>query len=342
MTKLRKNVGPLLLLTSFVLSVAAADRSAAADKVSLKKGDRIVFLGDSITQAGAGPNGFVTLIRNKLDETHKDLGIEVIGAGISGNKVTDLQARLDRDVIAKKPTIVVVYIGINDVWHSLRGKGTPKDKFESGLNDVIKRINDAGARVILCTASVIGEKPDGSNQLDEMLEDYCAVSRKVAKETGTQLLDLRRAFIEDLTKSNPDNKEKGVLTGDGVHLNEAGNQFVAAQMLEALGVGEHSGKVLRHVVLFKFKDDVDARQIQEVVNAFAALPGKIDAIKGFEHGTDVSVEGKNEGYTHGFVVTFADEAGRAEYLPHPAHKEFGMLVRPRLDKVLVFDYWAAE
>lgn len=340
---LRKNVAALVFLVLIALSLAVtANRTAAAEKVQLKKGDRIVFLGDSITQAGAGPNGFVTLIRNKLNETHKDLGVEVIGAGISGNKVTDLQKRLDKDVIAKKPTIVVIYIGINDVWHSLSGRGTPKDKFESGLHDVIKRIKDAGAQVILCTASVIGEKPDGSNQLDEMLDDYCAVSRKVAKETGSPLLDLRQQFIDYLKKSNPDGKDKGVLTRDGVHLNPTGDQFVAARMLEALGVDENDGKLLRHVVLFKFKDDMTAEQIQEVVDAFAALPSKIDAIKDFEHGTDVSVEGKNEGYTHGFVVTFADEAGRAEYLPHPAHKAFGTLVRPRLDKVLVFDYWAAK
>jgi lysophospholipase L1-like esterase len=338
---MNRTIAGRMLLVCVGLSVSLPS-APAAEKVQLKQGDRIVFLGDSITQAGAGPNGYISLVRNKLNETHKDLGIEVIGAGISGNKVTDLQNRLDRDVIAKTPTIVVIYIGINDVWHSLNNRGTPKDKFESGLYDVIKRINDAGARVILCTASVIGEKTDGSNQLDEMLDDYCAVSRKVAKETGSQLLDLRQQFIDHLKKSNPDGAEKGVLTSDRVHLNQAGNQFVAARMLEALGVGEHSGKLLRHVVLFKFKDDVTADQIQEVVDAFAALPGKIDTIRGFEHGTDVSVEGKAEGYTHGFVVTFADEAGRAEYLPHAAHQEFVKLVGPRIDKVLVFDYWTAE
>jgi hypothetical protein len=98
-------------------------------------------------------------------------------------------------------------------------------------------------------------------------------------------------------------------------------------------------KVLRHVVLFKFKDDVDDAKVNEVVEAFAALPGKIDQIKDFEWGTDVSVEDKSEGFTHGFVVSFASKQGRDEYLPHPAHQEFVKLVGPRLDKVLVFDYW---
>ena len=100
-------------------------------------------------------------------------------------------------------------------------------------------------------------------------------------------------------------------------------------------------KRLRHVVLFQFKEETTSAQIQEVVDAFCALPGKIDVIRGFEWGTDVSVEGKADGYTHCFFVTFGDEAGRDAYLPHPDHKAFGALLRPHLDKVLVIDYWAA-
>jgi len=101
-------------------------------------------------------------------------------------------------------------------------------------------------------------------------------------------------------------------------------------------------KFLRHVVLFKFKDDVSEKQVQEVVDAFAALPEKIDTIIDFEHGTDVSVEGKSKGLTHGFVVTFQNAKGRDVYLPHPAHKEFVKLVGPRLADVLVFDYWTTR
>lgn len=102
---------------------------------------------------------------------------------------------------------------------------------------------------------------------------------------------------------------------------------------------EKDGKMLRHIVLFKFKADVTPAQVQEVADAFAALPKKIDVIKDFEWGTDNSPEGKAAGFTHGFLVTFADEKGRDIYLPHPAHEDFKKLVGPRLDKVLVFDYW---
>ena len=313
--------------------------ATAADP--LAKGERIVFLGDSITQAGASPGGYVTLVKEAIDERLAGQGIEVIGAGISGNKVPDLEFRLQRDVLAKKPTRVVIFIGINDVWHSQNGRGTPKDKYEEGLRRLIADIQKSGAGVLLCTASVIGEKVDGTNPLDEMLDEYCEISRRVARETKSPLIDLRNAFLDYLKAHNADNAEKNVLTGDGVHLNAAGNRFVADQMLAALGV-TGPDKLLRHMVLFKFKDDASAEQVQEVVDAFAALPCKIDTIVDFEHGTDVGVENLSAGFTHGFLVTFRDAAGRDAYLPHPAHEEFKKLVGPRIDKVLVFDYWTSQ
>lgn len=208
----------------------------AADPPALQKGDRIVFLGDSITQAGVGPKGYVTMVKTALGEKHKDLGIEVIGAGISGNKVPDLQKRLDKDVLAKKPTVVVVYIGINDVWHGENdpARGTPKDRFESGLRDVIGRVKAGGARVVVCTPTVIGEKKAGANKLDAQLDEYAGISRKVAAETGSRLCDLRKAFADHLARNNPDDKASGVLTTDRVHLNEAGNRLVADTVLGVL------------------------------------------------------------------------------------------------------------
>jgi lysophospholipase L1-like esterase len=203
----------------------------------LKKGERIVFLGDSITQAGVGPKGYVTLIKDRLKEKHADLGITVIGAGISGNKVPDLQKRLQRDVLSKKPTVVVIYIGINDVWHGEKNpaNGTSKDKFEEGLREIIGKIKDSSARVILCTPSVIGEKTGGGNNLDAKLDEYADISRKVAKDTKVQLCDLRKAFVDHLKKNNPDNRPSGILTSDRVHLNAAGNELVAATILKSLG-----------------------------------------------------------------------------------------------------------
>src|SRR6478672_1812518 len=99
-------------LASFAASLLLVVPASAADPLPLKQGERIVFLGDSITAGGVKPNGYVTIVKNTLTEKHKDLGIEVIGAGVSGNKVPNLQGRLEKDVLAKKPTIVVIYIGI--------------------------------------------------------------------------------------------------------------------------------------------------------------------------------------------------------------------------------------
>jgi hypothetical protein len=105
---------------------------------------------------------------------------------------------------------------------------------------------------------------------------------------------------------------------------------------------DRSGQVLRHVVLYKFKADLAPEKIQEVVSAFAALPKQIDSIVGFEHGTNVSEEGKSEGLTHCFVVTFRNEQGRDVYLKHAAHQAYVKLVQDRREKVIVFDYWADQ
>ena len=207
------------------------DALAGADS-PLKKGEAIAFFGDSITQAGARQGGYCKLIADAIATQHPDLGVQPIYAGISGHKVPNLQGRLDRDVLSKKPTVVFIYIGINDVWHGKNG--TPKDKFDAGLRDLIQKITDAGATVVLATPSVIGEKTDGSNKLDGLLEEYSAVSRQVAEDTGTTLCDLRVAFIEHLKEHNPENRDRGILTSDTVHLNAAGNQFVAEQAAQSI------------------------------------------------------------------------------------------------------------
>ncbi len=225
-----------LALVGWIVMQAGVATAADQPAVKLKAGDRIVFLGDSITQAGAAPNGYVTMIRQDLEKKYAELKIEVIGAGISGNKVPDLQRRVDKDVIAKKPTIVVIYIGINDVWHGEKdpAKGTMPDAFESGLKEVIGKCRDAGATVVLCTPSVIGEKLNGANNLDAKLDQYSDISRGIAKELKLPLCDLRKSFVEHLKAHNKDNADTGVLTGDRVHLNQAGNRFVADTMIKTL------------------------------------------------------------------------------------------------------------
>ncbi|HVX60855.1 MAG TPA: Dabb family protein [Pirellulales bacterium] len=105
---------------------------------------------------------------------------------------------------------------------------------------------------------------------------------------------------------------------------------------------EPTHKALKHVVLYKFKPELSDSQLQQVIDTFAALPKKIEAIIGFERGKNISQEGKSEGFTHCFVVTFRDEQGRDAYLKHPAHLEYVNVVRDCREKVLVFDYWIEQ
>ena len=201
---------------------------------------RVVFFGDSITQAAVEANGYIAVLQNTLGKQRKGGAYELIGAGISGNKVPDLQARLEKDVLARKPDLVFIYIGINDVWHfehpccKDNGGGTPKAVFETGLLDIIAQLKATGAKVVLCTPTVIGEARPGTNPQDKMLNEYAAISRRVATQTGSKLCDLRVSFQDYLRKNNKKNLDKNILTTDGVHLNHAGNQLVAKQMLAFL------------------------------------------------------------------------------------------------------------
>ena len=97
-------------------------------------------------------------------------------------------------------------------------------------------------------------------------------------------------------------------------------------------------KKIRHVVCFKFKEDATDAQIRKVEKAFAGLKKKIPEIKGLEWGVNNSPEGLNKGFTHCFIVTFADEKGREIYLPHPDHKAFVEILKPILDDVFVIDF----
>lgn len=97
---------------------------------------------------------------------------------------------------------------------------------------------------------------------------------------------------------------------------------------------------LRHIVLFSFKDDASAEQVQSIVGGFAALPAAIPGIVSYEWGTNVSLEGLNDGFTHCFSLSFASAPDRDAYLDHPAHQAFVATLGSCLDRSLVLDYWA--
>ncbi|HKC36468.1 MAG TPA: SGNH/GDSL hydrolase family protein [Chitinophagaceae bacterium] len=192
---------------------------------------RVVFFGDSITQAGAGTGGYILKIDTMCKAEGKGDNYEFIGAGIGGNKVYDLYLRVEDDVLAKNPDIVLIYIGVNDVWHkSTSGTGTDPDKFEKFYQAIINKLKAKNIKVILCTPAAIGEKTDFSNPQDGDMNEYSNIIRRIATKNSLALVDLRKAFLDYDLKNNPDNKDRGILTTDRVHLNAKGNQLVADEM----------------------------------------------------------------------------------------------------------------
>jgi lysophospholipase L1-like esterase len=200
-----------------------------------QKKTKVIFFGDSITELGVKPRGYVTLVDSMSKAEGKSGQYEFIGAGVSGNKVYDLYLRLEDDVLSKKPDVVVIYIGVNDVWHkSSRGTGTDPDKFERFYNAILKKLRENNVKAILCTPAVVGEKTDFSNELDGDLNHYSNIIRGIAKKNNLPLIDLRQHFLDYNKANNPRNEEKNILTYDRVHLNDKGNQLVADDMWKAL------------------------------------------------------------------------------------------------------------
>ncbi|WP_158796935.1 GDSL-type esterase/lipase family protein [Pedobacter sp. L105] len=213
----------ILLLTVFSLFSFTA-----------KKPVNVVFFGDSITEYAVQPKGFISLIQQRLKDEHADADYTVQGAGIGGDKIYDLYLRYEEDVLAKKPDVVVMWVGVNDVWHKrLAGTGTDYNKFGRFYTALIKKMQSKNIRVVLCTPASIGEKTDYSNELDGDLNKYSQYIREMAKQYNCGLVDFRTLFHEYGLKNNPENKENGILTKDGVHLNDEGNKYVADLMYKA-------------------------------------------------------------------------------------------------------------
>lgn len=196
---------------------------------------KVIFFGDSITEAGVKPGGYISLLDSIAKTSIGNRTFDFIGKGIGGNKVYDLLFRLQDDVISHQPDVVVIYIGINDVWHkSLAGTGTDTDRFERFYQEIINQLKEKKINVILCTPTVIGEKTDNSNPQDGDLNAYANIVRRLAATNNLQLVDLRKEFISYNLKNNSSNAQSGILTSDRVHLNARGNQLVAESIWKVL------------------------------------------------------------------------------------------------------------
>ncbi len=205
-----------------------------AQELAVKEGQKIAFLGDSITAGGfASPTGYVRLVISGL-KTHGVNAVPV-PAGVSGHKSNDMLARLERDVISKKPDWMTLSCGVNDVWHG--ANGVPLDQYKTNITAIVDKTQAAGIKVMILTATMITEDQAGAN--NQKLIAYNAFLRELAAQKKCLLADLN-AEMQAAIKARVAAGERpgNLLTADGVHMNPFGNQMMATGVLEAFGLNE--------------------------------------------------------------------------------------------------------
>lgn len=213
-----------------------ASSLAAPAVVPLKANDVIVFAGDSLTEHGQWPGGFVRLIEQAITTARPDLNIQIFGAGKGWDKIRGLRERFGHDVLDLKPTVVVIEIGINDLCEPGAESETAQKIWRLGLEDLIWRIQGVGARPVLTTLTVAGERQHGSNQYDALLDRYSDIIRDVGTRKDCQVVELQKVFVGYLATNNPEQKYDSILTVDGAHMNDRGNQLFAETVLKAFGI----------------------------------------------------------------------------------------------------------
>jgi lysophospholipase L1-like esterase len=216
--------------------IAAVLFSAATSllhgEIPVKAGDKIAFLGDSITQQGnGGPGGYVQLVGSGL--AANGVKVEIIGAGISGHKSNQMLERLDRDVLSKKPQWMTLSCGVNDVWHG--AKGVPLEDYKKNITAIVDQAQAAGVKVVILTSTMIRE--DQATAENQRLVPYNDFLRALAAEKKCMLADLNADMQATLAAAAKAGPVKGnILTSDGVHMAYPGNEMMAAGVLKGFGL----------------------------------------------------------------------------------------------------------
>lgn len=209
---------------------------------------RIVTIGDSITEAGKYPGGYVWLLQRYLNALYPDRKIEIINVGISGNKATDMQARFQQDVIDKKPDLVMINVGVNDVWHAFfdfqnrqfhpqgnLATGVALAEYKQKLTQMTESAKAAGIRVALLSPTPIREVLDCPE--NQRLQEYIATMREIALQHQCLFIDLNKPFREVIsTFQRHAGKTLNLLAADGVHPNPSGYRIMAFSILRGLGI----------------------------------------------------------------------------------------------------------
>jgi lysophospholipase L1-like esterase len=219
------------ILNMMAAAALMAGSTLMAGEIAVKEGQKIAFMGDSITQAGAGPKGYVTLVIKGLEAA--GVKTTAIPAGISGHKSNNMLERLDRDALSKKPDWMTLSCGVNDVWHG--ANGVPLDQYKINITKIVDQCQTAGVKVIILTSTMIGE--DQPNPNNQKLVAYNDFLKELAKEKKCLLADLNADMQAIITKAGAE-KKGNILTGDGVHMNPAGNEMMALGVLKAFGLSD--------------------------------------------------------------------------------------------------------
>lgn len=217
---------------------------------------RVVCLGDSITQIGEGPGGYVWLVRHYLSDLYPDQHIETLNAGISGHKSTDMIARFQRDVLDKKPDLVTISVGVNDVWHGFYDnhpmgdgpRGVPLDQYKKLVDSMVTQAQAAGIKVVMLSATVIEE--DLGNRENAKGAKYNAALRDIARQHNVTYIDFQkpfRALIQAYRKST--GGRDNFLTVDGVHMNAEGNKVMAHTILSGFGISTQAQESVQKQVM---------------------------------------------------------------------------------------------
>lgn len=204
----------------------------APKELILKRDERVVTLGDSITAAGT----YQRYVEQVLAANYPAFaGFKLLNAGVSGNKAENMMARFEKDVLAKKPSLVTIHVGINDVWHrvNLPHQNDVLKAYRDNVAAMVDRAQAAGVRVILLAPTIIQEDLRSEGNL--RLPWYVAAMRKVAADKRCQFVDLHAMFRSALRHKPPEEKGNW-LTTDGVHMKPLGNAIIALGILRAFGV----------------------------------------------------------------------------------------------------------
>ena len=222
----------LILTAAILLTCVNTIQLDADEQLTITKGQKIAFLGDSITQAGARPNGYCELVIRTLN-AHA-LEVTPRYAGISGHKSNQMLARLEKDVLSHKPDWMTLSCGVNDVWHGDRGVAL--EPYKKNITAIVDQAQAAGVKVMILTSTMIRE--DQANDLNQRLAPYNTFLKNLAKEKKCLFADLN-ADMQEALKHFPEDSPKGKqLTSDGVHMNPLGNYMMAKGILKAFGMTE--------------------------------------------------------------------------------------------------------